>query len=92
MQLAFSLGANRLGLLAPLETRVTGSKLVLEFLDTTGRINKLQLTRVKRMTSVTNIDLQFGPSAARGKGIPATAFHGGDEILGMDFLFHDRQP
>ncbi len=78
------------GLLALLEARIAGArKLVLEFLDASGGVNELQLARVKRMAHVANIDLQFFPRAARGKGVATATVDTSFVILGMDFSLHD---
>ncbi len=83
--------ASWLGLLPAFETRITGcGELLLEFIDPTSRIYKLQLARVERVALVANVDLQFLSSAVCHKFVPTATRYLGLNILGVDAFFHRR--
>src|SRR3954466_5179338 len=76
-------------LLAALDAGVSSrSELVLELLDTTGRIDELQFARVEGMADAADIDLQLLASAARGELVAAAAGDLGFVVFGMDAVFH----
>lgn len=64
------------------------SKFLLEFVDTSSRINVLQLSGVKRMTLIANVDLQFGPYTAGLECGPTTAGNRRLLIIGVNAVFH----
>ena len=79
-------------LLAALEAGITSSsELVLEFLDTACRIDKLQLARVERVTNAADINLQLLAGAARGELVATAAGNLRFVIFGMDAVFHDSR-
>src|SRR3989304_22293 len=50
-----------------------GGELVLELLDSPGRVDELQFARVKRMTLVADVDLELLARAAGGELVAAAA-------------------
>ena len=83
--------ASWLGLLPAFETRITScGELLLEFIDPTSRIYKLQFSRVERVALVANVDLQFLSSAVCHKFVPTATRYLGLNILGVDAFFHRR--
>ena len=66
----------------------TRCKFGAELLDSSGRVDEFQLARIKRMASVADINLHFGPSTAGLKRVPATARDGRFEVFGVYTLFH----
>ena len=76
-------------LLAGLQAGIgAAGKLRLEFLDTTRRVDVLQLARVERMASAADIDFQLFSRAARLKRVAATAGHGDIKIAGVNIFLH----
>ena len=87
-KLRFGLGFGD-SLLATVEAGIArAGELVLEFFDPSGGVDELQLAGVKGVANIANIDLQLRPRAAGGEGVAATAFDRGNEILGVNVLFH----
>src|SRR5690606_19887933 len=77
------------GFLAALQAGITSrGELVLELLDTSGRVDELQLARVERMASAADVDFQLGTGAAGDKRIATAALNLRHEVLGMDVVFH----
>ena len=72
-----------------LET-VTAGEFCAEFFNTSSGVNIFESSGIKRMTSVTNIDLHIRFRAFGDKRIAATASHFCFNVFGVDFLFHDR--
>lgn len=65
------------------------SKLLLEFVDSTGCIDKFQLARVERVASVADIDSQFtATDGASFEFISTTTANGSCFVLGVDAFFH----
>jgi len=76
-------------LFATFQTGITGfGEFVLELFDSAGRVDEFQFARVKRMTLVTDIDLQFFARAASCKGIATATGDLGIVVFGMDFALH----
>ena len=70
----------------------TSRELVLELLNSSSRIDVLELAGVERMASIANIHFQFLADTAGLKRIAATT---GDQrflIVGVDSVFHNTQP
>ena len=66
----------------------TCCKLLLELINTSGRINVLQLSGVERVTFITNVDLQLGSDAASLKTVAATAGNSRVLVIWMNAVFH----
>jgi len=66
----------------------SGSKLLLELVDSTRRVNELQLSGVKRMAFAANVDLQLRPNAAGFERRAATAGHGRGLVFRVNSVFH----
>jgi len=67
----------------------SGSKFILEFLDATSCVYKLQFARVKWMAARTNVDFQLAPRTASGKAITTPAFDCSFNVIGMYAVFHN---
>ena len=77
-------------LLGILEASVrTCSKLILELLDPTGGIHKLQLACVKRMANIANVHSKFLAGAASHETVPASAGNLCFDVFWMNAIFHD---
>ena len=63
-------------------------KLLLELVDSPSRINVFELARVKRVTLIANIDLQFRSHAACLESVAATAGHSRFLIIWVNAVFH----
>ena len=66
----------------------TCGKLLLELVDSTSRINKLQFTGVERVAIIANIDLQLRSRAASCERVTTTAFNGCFLVVWVDAFFH----
>lgn len=66
----------------------TSRKLLLELVDTSRRVDELQLAGVERMASVANVDLQFWHSATSRKRIAATAGDRRFLVVGVNIGLH----
>ncbi len=66
----------------------TCCKLLLELINTSSRINVLQLSGVERVTFITNVDLQLGPNAASLETAAATAGNSRVLVIWMNAVFH----
>ena len=64
-------------------------KLVLELLDATRSIYKLQLARVKRMAGAADVDPQFIANTTSRERIATAATYGCLLILGMNVSLHE---
>ncbi len=73
-----------------LQTSVgTRSKLLLELVNSSRGVHKFQLTGVKRVASVANIDLHLARTNRTGfEGISATADDGSFFVLRVNAFFH----
>ena len=67
---------------------VASAKFLLELVDSSGGVNKLQFAGVKRVTLVANVDSQLGANAASLKRIATTAGYGRVLVIRVDTLFH----
>ena len=67
----------------------SGSKFILEFLDATSCVYKLQFARVKWMAARTNVDFQLAPCTTSGKAITTPAFDCSFNVIGMYAVFHN---
>ncbi len=64
------------------------SELVLELLDPTCGVNKLQLAGVERVANIANVHFQFLAGAAGDKAVPATARYRDLLVIRMNAIFH----
>lgn len=71
---------------------VAAGELVLELLDASRRVDKLEFARVEGVARVADIDVQFFLRAAGGERVATAALDAGFEILGMNVRFHDPTP
>ena len=72
-----------------LDARVcAGGKLGLELLDTTGRVDVLQLAGEEGMAGRANIDLQLLAGAARREAVAAAAGDNRGDVIGVDAFLH----
>ncbi len=77
-------------LLGLLQASVGASgELVLELLNPPGRVNKLQLARIKRMARAANVDFQFSANTASFERIATAATNGCLLVLGMNISLHE---
>ena len=83
----------RLSLLSLLQTGITsGSKLVLEFLDSASRINEFQFARIKGVAHIADVDFQLLAGTSSLETVTAAASDLGIVVLGMDVSLHDTFP
>src|SRR6266566_5384994 len=60
----------------------------LEALDATARVHELLLARVERVALRADLDVQLGLRRAGLERVPTGARHRGEDVLGMDAVFH----
>ncbi len=65
-------------------------ELLLEFVDSAGRVDVFQLAGIERMTLAANVDANFAATscAAGDKGVSTTASDRGFLVIGVDAVFH----
>ena len=63
-------------------------ELVLELLNTSSRVDILQLARIERMASVANVDLQFLAGTSGLERVPTTAADCRVEVFRVNAVFH----
>lgn len=66
----------------------TCSKLLLELVDTSSRIDVLQLSGIEGVTLITNVDLQLGPHTASLETVAATTTNSRLLIIRVNAVFH----
>ena len=64
------------------------SKFLLEFVDTSSRIDVLQLSGIEGMTLITNVELQLGPHTASLETVAATTTNSRLLIIRVNAVFH----
>src|SRR5579862_3162719 len=62
----------------------------LEALDASARVDQLLLAGVERVAIRADLDVQLGLGRAGHEGVPTTAMHGREDVVGVDVRLHGR--
>lgn len=82
----------KLGFFAALAGGLAIAETLLEFIHTTGRIDKTLLTSKKRVTTGTDTDVLIRYRRSRLDNVAAVALDDCFFVNGMEVRFHDRGP